>query len=42
MLASIGAGLTGFLLGNITGAIAGIILYWYFIVHRKKITIPDI
>lgn len=40
MLANIGSFLGGFVLGNITGAIAGIVLYWYFVVHRKKINVP--
>ncbi len=25
----------------IVGAIGGIGLYWYFVVHRKKISIPE-
>ncbi len=31
----------GFIIGAICGVIGGIVLYWYFVVHRKKITIPE-
>lgn len=30
----------GFIIGNGTGAIAGAVLYWYFVVHRQKVVIP--
>jgi hypothetical protein len=35
------AGFGGFIVGVIVGAIAGIIAYWYFAIHRGKVpTIP--
>ncbi len=36
--------MTTFLVGLVclvVGAVAGIVLYWYFVVHRKKINIPE-
>ena len=31
------AGFGGFIVGVIVGAIAGIICYWYFAIHRKNV-----
>ena len=39
MLASIGSFLAGLIIGVATGCISGAILYWYFVVHRKKLDI---
>jgi len=35
------AGFGGFIAGLVVGAIGGVICYWYIVIHRKKINIPE-
>lgn len=41
MLESFGWFVLGLVIGEVSGCIVGTVLYWYLIVHRKKVSVPE-